>query len=351
MSSRNKANESDLLRPNSAPGQRNRDSAANNEESPLLGSNTPNQRRSQSAPMDQHISANNANFSLGLNRKATRNSSILSRKYTLTRGQGDYRIATWNLLSFSKTKSSDPNVLQTIVGIILNNRLDVVAVQELADREGLKVVCAELNNTNTGTWQCKVSERAGKMYRSSEYLGYLWNSSRAIDIKSDRLLTGNKSFARSPYLANFKINKQNLLMVNVHLKAVGLSGEDIERTRGEVDSLSILIESIYNMTSNSSVHTLLLGDFNLSPNSDFNKFYLTGYQNLLPKDTPTNISARNPRGSRSYDNIWVSIETLHTVYGGENGVIREGLVDEAVIRENREPTISDHCPVWASFKI
>ena len=286
-----------------------------------------------------------------VNRKGTQTGSDLSKNNTLTRGPGMIRIATWNLLSFSQTKASDPGVLHVVADVILNNSFDLIAVQELSDQKGMKLVCSELNKRTGNDWKFSVSKRAGRMYRSSEYLGFLWNASKGIQHKSDRLLTGNKNFARSPYLATFNINKQKLLLVNVHLKAVGLAREDVNRTRDEVDLLSLLIKSIYSLTDNISVHTLLLGDFNLSPDSDFDRFYGSGFQNLLAKDTHTNISARNPRGSMSYDNIWVSLETLQTVYGGKCCVVREGLVDVHIRREDRTPTVSDHCPVWAEFNL
>ena len=285
------------------------------------------------------------------NRKGTRDDSTLSKKNTLTRGTGIIRIATWNLLTFSQTKASDPAVMQVFVNIILHNLLDLIAVQELSDQVSIKLLCNELNRQSNSDWKFVVSKRAGRMFRSSEYLGYLWNASKGIQLRSERLLTGNKNFARSPYLATFKINKQKLLLVNVHLKAVGLAREDVNRTRDEVDLLSLLIKSIYSLSDNTSIHTLLLGDFNLSPDSDFDRLYSSGFQNLLAKNTHTNISAKNPSGSMSYDNIWVSIETLQTIYGGGCGVIRDGLVDVHTRREDRSPTVSDHCPVYAEFKL
>lgn len=284
-------------------------------------------------------------------RKGTRGQSVISNKGTLKRGKSLVRIATWNLLLFSEQKASQPKVLQTVVDIILNNQLDLIAVQELSDRDGLKLVCDMLNRRKRGSWKYKVSERAGRMYRSNEYLGYLWNSSKGFSLKSNKLLTGNKAFARSPYLANFSFNQHRLLLVNVHLKAVGWSKEDINRTRDEVDLLSLLIQSIYSLSDNPSVHPILLGDFNLSPDSDFDRFYRSGYQNLLAKGTHTNISARNPKGSMSYDNIWISLEALEAIYAGKCGVVREGLVDVDTRREDRDPTVSDHCPVWAAFNL
>ncbi|KAI6654880.1 Endonuclease/exonuclease/phosphatase family domain-containing protein 1-like [Oopsacas minuta] len=284
-------------------------------------------------------------------RKGTRGDSIHSKKGSLRRGNMPIRIATWNLLLFSKEKASHPEVLKIIVDIILANQLDLIAVQELSDKIALKLVCDELNRSKNGVWKYKVSERAGRMFQSNEYLGYIWNTSKGLRMKSDRLLTQNKSFARSPYLAKFIINKQNMLLVNVHLKAVGLAREDINRTRDEVDLLSLLIQSIYSISDFTSVHTFLLGDFNLCPDSDFDRIYQSGFQNLLAKGTHTNISARNPRGSMSYDNIWVSLETLETVYGGKCGVVRDGLVDVDTRREDRAPTVSDHCPVWATFNL
>ena len=77
----------------------------------------------------------------------------------------------------------------------------------------------------------------------------------------------------------------------------------------------------------------------------FNGLTSIGYTYLIPSTTPTNISDRNPHGSKQYDNLWLSTKVKSSRTTGSYGVVREGLK-----LQNKQETVSDHCLVWADFK-
>lgn len=64
---------------------------------------------------------------------------------------------------------------------------------------------------------------------------------------------------------------------------------------------------------------LVLGDFGQGPDSsDCDLLRKEKLQPLVPANTFTNISTKNPQGSKSLDNIWIS-KSLKKVFTGKVG--------------------------------
>ncbi|KAK7114022.1 endonuclease/exonuclease/phosphatase family domain-containing protein 1-like [Littorina saxatilis] len=275
------------------------------------------------------------------------------------------RVASWNLEQCSLDKVSNPGVKDVVCMSILENGFGIVAVQELSHDKALEEICQELNQPTLpnvrrwsgqrGKWKCAVSQVAGRMYRSVEYNGFLYDSSQNIELMSANLLeaaeeNGKRLFARMPYVGFFRVNGQlDCVVVSVHLKATGLEGEDLDRTKAEVASMTDVLKSIADHVP-SEKDVILVGDFNLGPDSEeFEKLRKKGYTNMIKVDTPTNISANNPAGSKCYDNIWISQQTLK-VHSGKAGVVREGLTSPWIPNGWKwGGVVSDHCPVYTEL--
>jgi endonuclease/exonuclease/phosphatase family metal-dependent hydrolase len=61
---------------------------------------------------------------------------------------------------------------------------------------------------------------------------------------------------------------------------------------------------------------VILGDFGQGPDSnDYDILRREKFHHLVPAHTFTNISTRNPQGSKSVDNIWIS-KSLKKVFTG-----------------------------------
>lgn len=61
---------------------------------------------------------------------------------------------------------------------------------------------------------------------------------------------------------------------------------------------------------------IILGDFNQAPDSsDHDILRKEKFHHLVPSSTFTNISTKNPQGSKSLDNIWIS-RSLKKVFTG-----------------------------------
>lgn len=95
---------------------------------------------------------------------------------------------------------------------------------------------------------------------------------------------------------------------------------------------------------------VILGDFGQGPDSnDYDILRREKFHHLVPAHTFTNISTRNPQGSKSVDNIWIS-KSLKKVFTGHWAVVREGLTNPW-IPDNWSwgGVASEHCPVLAEL--
>lgn len=62
---------------------------------------------------------------------------------------------------------------------------------------------------------------------------------------------------------------------------------------------------------------IFLGDFGQGPDSsDYDILRKEKFYHLVPAHTFTNISTKNPQGSKSLDNIWIS-KSLKKVFTGK----------------------------------
>lgn len=69
---------------------------------------------------------------------------------------------------------------------------------------------------------------------------------------------------------------------------------------------------------------IILGDFSQAPdNSDFDLLRKEKFHHLVPANIFTNISTKNPQGSKSLDNIWIS-RSLKKVFTGKVSFPEEG---------------------------
>uniref|UniRef100_A0A4W3GR52 Endonuclease/exonuclease/phosphatase domain-containing protein n=1 Tax=Callorhinchus milii TaxID=7868 RepID=A0A4W3GR52_CALMI len=209
-----------------------------------------------------------------------------------------------------------------------------------------------------GWWKCAVSEKpSGQFHKGVEYAGYLWDSSSGLEMKTTILLdnaqtNGNgKLHLSKPYLARFKIGTIEVMLVNIHMKAAVALGENTVKPHPEGQKTSLFTDVLQD-TLKGGKDIIILGDFSLSPDScDIDLLRKEKFVHCVPANTFTNISTKNPQGSKSTDNIWIS-RSLKKMYSGQWAVVREGLTNPW-IPDNWSwgGVASDHCPVWAEFYV
>lgn len=275
------------------------------------------------------------------------------------------RLASWNVERFDGEKADNVGVREVICMTILENGFGVVAFQELADESSLNKICDELNNPTVprvkswagkrGVWKCVVSKSTGRMYRSMEYNGFLYDTSQGISLKSSAILEkpnkATKDFVRRPFVGIFKMKRFDCIITSVHLKATGLSNEDLDQLQAEIDKVPKVVKALEDHYPGEK-DIILLGDFNLEPDQeDFDCLRNKGFSNAIPTGTFTNISNKNMKGSRTYDHIWLTKETKN-ITSGNSGVVREGLTNPLIPNGwSWGGVVSDHCPVWVEIYV
>lgn len=273
------------------------------------------------------------------------------------------RIASWNVEIFDEEKASNPGVKEVVCMTILENGFGLIAFQELADEKSLNIICNELNTPTLyctkrwsgrrGNWKVKVSATTGRMYRSHEYNGFLYDVSQGITLKNSALLEKPKNaaypFTRKPFIGTFQIQKFDCIIASVHLKATGLNNEDLGRLQAEIDNVPAIYGSIEQQYPGEK-DIMILGDFNLDPaKEDFDILRKKKYRNCIPAGVYTNISNSNLKGSQCYDHLWIT-ENTSKVFTGNSGVVREGLRSAFIPKGwSFGGVVSDHCPVWAEI--
>ncbi|XP_017590086.1 PREDICTED: endonuclease/exonuclease/phosphatase family domain-containing protein 1 [Corvus brachyrhynchos] len=250
---------------------------------------------------------------------------------------------------------------------LLQARLSIklLAVQELADREALEKFCMELNQPTLpnirkwkgprGCWKGVVSEKpSGQLHKGVEYSGFLWDTTAGIELKdasSQETAQTNGNGRHSyphPYLAHFKVGMNDLTVVNLHLALPPSAGDNTGKNH-DSHKLAACAQTLQE-TLKGEKDVIILGDFNQAPDSsDHDILRKEKFHHLVPSSTFTNISTKNPQGSKSLDNIWIS-RSLKKVFTGHWAVVREGLTNPW-IPDNWSwgGVASEHCPVLAEF--
>uniref|UniRef100_A0A8I3XCW6 Endonuclease/exonuclease/phosphatase family domain-containing protein 1 n=1 Tax=Callithrix jacchus TaxID=9483 RepID=A0A8I3XCW6_CALJA len=243
-------------------------------------------------------------------------------------GRPVLRLATWNLQGCSVEKANNPGVREVVCMTLLENSIKLLAVQELLDREALE--------------------------KGAGYAGFLWDAAASVELRdagSQESSPSNghgKPVGLSPYLARFKVGSHDLTLVNLHLAALTLPGSENHSDGHRLASFAQTLQE----TLKGEKDVIILGDFGQGPDSnDYDILRKEKFQPLIPAHTFTNISTKNPQGSKSLDNIWIS-KSLKKVFTGHWAVVREGLTNPW-IPDNWSwgGVASEHCPVLAELYV
>ncbi|KAM4873976.1 endonuclease/exonuclease/phosphatase family domain-containing protein 1 isoform 1-T2 [Thomomys bottae] len=280
-------------------------------------------------------------------------------------GKPVLRLATWNFQGCSVEKANNPGVREVVCMTLLENSIKLLAVQELLDKEALEKFCTELNQPTLaairrwkgprGSWRSVVSEKpSSQLQKGPGYSGFLWDTAAGVELREvvsqdDSPSNGHgKSPGPRPYLARFKVGSHDVSLVNLHLVTLP-GGENPSKNHSDSPRVASCVHTLQE-TLKGERDVILLGDFGQGPEStDHDVLRREKFHHLIPSHTFTNISTKNPQGSKALDNIWVS-RGLKKFFTGYWAVVREGLTNPW-IPDNWSwgGVASEHCPVLAEF--
>jgi endonuclease/exonuclease/phosphatase family metal-dependent hydrolase len=252
-----------------------------------------------------------------------------------------FRICTFNIQNFGKTKLNDSIRVNVLAGII--RKYDIVAVQEISDVSGV-VPVAFRNIVNQGgnkrfavTTSNRTGEQADDKTSQEQYAFYY--DSTLFTLMTVPMLYNDSVFdyfSREPFTARFKSKKGNFTFV---LITVHTAPEKAVQETGSLEEVVKWAKKRYARET----EIIVLGDFNASCTyaspAQLDQLAIRGsnYYWVVPDDAKTNLSVKN---DCAYDRFVLTLPAK-SYYTGQWGV------DSCFTAKS----ISDHWPVWAEFKL
>jgi endonuclease/exonuclease/phosphatase family metal-dependent hydrolase len=252
-----------------------------------------------------------------------------------------FRICTFNIQNFGKTKLNDSARVNLLAGII--RKYDIVAVQEISDVSGMVPAAFrdKINSEGDKYYAVASSERTGKQAddrTSQEQYAFYYDSAR-FSLMSEPMLYNDSAydyFAREPFTAWFKSKKGkfSFVLITIHTAP--------DKAVEEVGSLDEVVKWAKRRFPGEK-EIIVMGDFNAScsyaspAELDTLAIRGTNYFWIVPDDAKTNLSAKS---DCAYDRFVLTLPAK-SYFTGNWGV------DSCFTSKK----ISDHWPVWAEFKL
>lgn len=258
-------------------------------------------------------------------------------------------VMTWNLEQFPTAGEATVTKVAEVIQAI---GPDIVAVQEVADADAF----ARLASSMPG-WDGDVLAFYDPASGYNPPVGMLWDTS-TVQVLDRYLLFEEDSlaFPRSPMVLEIKWRDVSLVVINVHLKALGDDSidesnawdEEVRRLR----ACERLEQHLYENMNDDRV--IVLGDFNdrLEEPAETNVFaeFLRWPGSYLFADMPTAVAdvatVSYPKSGSHIDHVLISNE-LYMAYFREASYARAVTVDRSLEGGfyTYERVLSDHRPV------
>ncbi len=267
-----------------------------------------------------------------------------------------FEVISWNLETFPKSSETADRVADLIHGL----DVDITGFQEIESSVAFEQIVNRLNNLSDDHW---VGYRAGSSSGTGMELAYIVNSSQVEIIQPpfEIYVNDNREFPREPYVLRVRVDGDEIVIINNHLKCCGNgeieSDEWDEETRRR-DANSLLEE--YIDYSWDSTKVIVLGDFNdeINESESDNVFWNFISNSNTFKFVDMSIAEGHTSGF-SYptwpshiDHILITNE-LFDEFESESSFVTTIQIDDGL--ENGwteyDTHISDHLPVGWRFSI
>lgn len=250
-------------------------------------------------------------------------------------GSAQIKICSWNIenIGASKTDHEIAYMAKTL------KEFDIVALQEVVVSEaGAQAVAKLVDELNRkgAQWDYVISDpTSGSAYKAERY-AFLWKPSKVKKIGEAFLEpTYVEEIQREPYLATFKYGEKEVTLVNFHAITKKMQPET------EIKYFKFL-PALY-----PTKNLIFIGDFNC-PQSHTVFFPLRkmGYQSVF-KNQKTSLRKKCIEEdclASEFDNIFYHSKTVEVV---NSGII---LFYKDFENLHKARNISDHIPIWVTFK-
>ena len=271
-------------------------------------------------------------------RKATTPASTVSLQ-AAEKPNDQIRIASFNIQVFGTSKAGKRGVMSVLADIM--TRFDIIAIQEIRSRDSSIIpnFVAQINAKGY-SYDYVIGPRLGRTSSKEQYV-YIFDQER-IEIDPNSVHTVNDRsdlLHREPLIARFRVRGPppqeafTFTLINIHT--------DPDEVETEVDALA-QVYSVVQRNQQYEDDVILLGDLNAAPK------HFGQLQNIRNITWAIDNQPTNTRLSKCYDNILFDRYATQE-FTGEAGVLN--LMDSYNLTEKQALLVSDHMPVWASFRM
>ncbi|CAK1549615.1 unnamed protein product [Leptosia nina] len=269
------------------------------------------------------------------------------------------RLASWHIHQLTIEKVINPGVREVVCRTILENKLSVIALQDVIEVEAVKMICEELNaptirrvrewRLNSQNWEYCIPQKS-----SCRSLCFIYENSngnnRSVtieDVATDQLhlvvdcaevkrLVEQLEELRSERFDSctqaFLICGRPIILVNVLCKEA-FNEEDCSRLRQVVDT-----------SVAAKVQLAIMGDFYLWDNVQS----LKNCESLLDENVKTTVDAKTVGKS----SVLCPATVDKSNFNGHSGTIKSGLCHLAIPRGwSWGGPASPFCPIWTEINV
>ena len=256
----------------------------------------------------------------------------------IEQGISTFRLAAWNIRIFSDG-SRNNDELRYIAKVLI--RYDFIAIVELRDEVVLMRTEAMLEGMGRD-YDYVMSPPVGAKVK--ERYAFLFDPQIVRVIECGEVFPDPKDvFLREPYFATFKAGEFDFTAIAVHV----IWGDSVQRRQREVQELAEVYQAVQ-AADDAEQDVILLGDFNRNPDDQL------AYRRLLSIPSMRHLfqlpQKSHIKDTSLYDNIFFQTHYV-TEYTGDSGIER---FDETHFGNDDAAAslaVSDHRPVWGTFRI
>lgn len=306
-----------------------------------------------------------------------------------------YKIASFNLLDFN-LKSTDEfkKNFEKITKIIINEKIDIIGIQEVLSEMAIKLLVKKLNNTKLGgqDWKYECRFPPNRNVNKQEGYAFIWNDKKLnlleIENKENpRIINdykiknepGQTMLVRNPCFIRFVPKNRffEIRLINTHIR-FGKSNLDSMVAAGEnqmrLNEFNLLASTILPKCTdirtgqNMPAYTFLLGDYNINLNRPENGYPCLREDVLTVNDRGHNRTVKTVQDKKTslkvvyegeeipkeiyannYDHFSFDVDKSgHVIKGGADRIEAVTIYEDGDLVKYRKE-ISDHVPVFINI--
>lgn len=254
----------------------------------------------------------------------------------------ELKFASWNIRILSDG-SRDDGELKKIANVLMD--YDFISIVELRDETVLKRLQKILTAMGKN-YEYDISGAVGRGVK--ERVAFLYNPAFIEVVQAGKLYPdaadGKDDFIRDPYWATFRAGKFDFSVIAVHI----IWGDRVGDRRDEIMALGPVYDHVQKENGPHEDDILLVGDFNRDTGD------LKAFGALMAMPSMTSLfhlpQKSHIKDSSLYDNILFQTDYVKE-YTGTAGIDKFDETDFSNDDKAANDAVSDHRPVWATFRI